>query len=312
MTVRARRLSIVEQEAQQAELLGALQAIDTPSALQLAEMLARCRASREKLRSGNDQPGLLALLSKNGRYRCRHAACWSCRPRLIRGLARKQAPRFGNTDNRFCSLVTIADSMTAELSRMHARVIGIRRGLRDRRNRTARTRVPWRTVEAIGHVEPDPYLTHDIQQLAPEQAALVRMLPVLAHGGSGRMWIVRAHLAVRHEGIGHDELLEVLALQFPGVGRVHVQPFHENRPAQENAGYVIGYGIKHEQRYDVGSLSEAWPVAWKAEYWAWLHGIRRRLQPLRISLGPQRPTQTVILGHQGFQSQILGPVSNWV
>jgi hypothetical protein len=143
----------------------------------------------------------------------------------------------------------------------------------------------------VGHVELDPYWRDDMQHLAPDQAALIPALPVLARGGDGPLWVVRVHLAVRHDDIGRGELVEVLGHQWPGAGRVHVQGFFEDQLAQENAGCVLSYAIKHAQEYDVGEVSEGWPVCWQVAYWTWLHGMRRGLQPLRVSVGPQRADQ---------------------
>lgn len=290
MTARMRRPYIVVQEAQQDKLIDSLRACGSPHAFHLADKLTRCRASREKLRAWGGRPDLRALLSEKGRYRCEHHACWSCRRKRTADFAKKEAPRFGDADNRFCSHVTIADAVTGDLGVVRQRVTAMTRGFRDRRDAAAAGRAPWCAVEAVGHVELDPYLPEDIENYFPDQQALIPSLPVLARADDGGpMWVVRAHLAVRHDGIGRGELEEVLKRQWPGAGRVHVAPFHEDQPAQENAGTVICYGTKHEHQHDVGDMSERWPVSWQAQYWAWLHEMKRGLQPLRISVGPRRP-----------------------
>lgn len=290
MTDRVRRSYIEMLEAEQDELLAALRDDGSPHALHLADKLARCRDCREKLRRWGGRPDLRHVLGKEGRYRCEHHACWSCRRAKIRKFAKKEASRFCNADNEFCSHVIIADSVTGDLSEIRQRVAAMARALRDRRDTTAATRPRWRSVEVIGHVELDPYLPHDEGSLAPDQMALIPMLPVLANGGGGQMWIVRAHLAVRHDGIDRSELVEVFGRQWQGAGRVHAVPFHADKLAQENAGRVISYSIKHKFAHEVGEVSFRWPVAWQAEYWSWLHQLGRGVQPLRISVGPQQVT----------------------
>ena len=288
MTDRVRRSYIEEQEAEQDELLAALHDDGALHALHLADKLSRCRDCREKLRRWGGRPDLRHVLGEGGRYRCEHHACWSCRRAKIRKFAKKEAPRFCNADNDFCSHIIIADSVTGDLSEVRQRVTAMARALRDRRDTTATTRARWCSVEVIGHVELDPYLPHDQDNLAPDQKALIPTLPVLANGGDSHMWIVRAHLAVRHDGIGRDELVEVFSRQWQGAGRVHVVAFHDNKLGQDNAGRVISYSIKHEFKHEVGEMSSRWPVAWQAEYWSWLHQMGRGLQPLRISVGPQQ------------------------
>lgn len=142
-----------------------------------------------------------------------------------------------------------------------------------------------------GHVELDAHWTPDIPRLAPDQRALIPTLPVLAHPrDDGVLWVLRVHLAVRHPGIGRGELEEELSRQWPGTGRVHVASFHEHQPARENAKSVLSYGIKHTQRTDVGLLSKRWPLSWQVAYWVCLHAMRRGSQPIRITVGPRRPT----------------------
>lgn len=288
MTGRVRRSFIEVQEAEQDELLVALRDDGAPHALHLAEKLSRCRECREKLRRWGGRPDLRHFLAEGGRYRCEHHACWSCRRAKIRKFAKKEAPRFCNADNEFCSHLIIADSVAGDLAVVRQRVAAMARALRDRRDATATTRTPWRSVEVVGHVELDPYLPHDEGSLAPDQKALIPTLPVLASGDGGHMWIVRAHLAVRHDGISRDELVEVFGRQWQGAGRVHAMAFHDDKLAQENAGRVISYGIKHKFEHEVGEVSSHWPVVWQAEYWSWLHQMGRGLQPLRISVGAQQ------------------------
>lgn len=288
MTGRVRRSFIEVQEAEQDELVAALRDDGAPHAVHLADKLTRCRDCREKLRRWGGRPDLRHVLGESGRYRCEHHACWSCRRAKIRQFARKEAPRFCNADNEFCSHLIIADSVTGDLAVVRQRVAAMARALRDRRDATATTRLPWRSVEVVGHVELDPHLPHDEGSLAPDQKALIPTLPVLANGGGDHMWIVRAHLAVRHDGISRDELVEVFGRQWQGAGRVHAVAFHDDKLAQENAGRVISYGIKSEFKHDVGEVSSRWPVVWQAEYWSWLHQMGRGLQPLRISVGAQQ------------------------
>lgn len=302
MMARAPRPYIAEKEAQQAELIEGLMVDGGPYALHLADKLSRCRKSREKMRAwGGRPPDLRDILGKDGRYRCEHHSCWSCRRAKIRSTAKKGAGRFWDADNQFCSLITIADSVTGDLSEVRQRIAIIVRSLRDRRDAEAEAGTLWASVEAVGHVELDPYWAADIQHLAPDQVALIPSLPVLSHAGDGVIWVIRVHLAVRHDGISCDELQEVLCRQWPGIGRVHLEPFHEDRSAQDNAGRVLSYSIKHIQQVDMGFVTERWPVSWQVSYWTWLHQMGRALQPLRVSLGPQRvkPSTSNLRDHQG-------------
>jgi hypothetical protein len=291
MTDRACRSFIAVQEAEQDELLAALRDDGAPHALHLAHKLQRCRDSREKLRRWGGRPDLCTVLREGGRYRCEHHACWSCRRAMIHKFAKKEAGRFWDADNQYCTHITIADSVTGDLAEVRQRVMTMARALRDRRDATAATRAGWRNVEVVGHVELDPFILLDLDNLAPDQRALIPTLPVLVNG-QDHMWVVRAHLAVRHDEVERGDLVEGLRRQWLGVGRVHAAAFHSDRPAQENAGHVLSYGIKHLMRHCVGEIPSRWPVAWQVEYWSWLHEMRRGLQPLRIALGAQQTTST--------------------
>lgn len=287
--IRAARSFIVEQEEQQAALIEGLRASGDTDAVHLADKLSRCREGREQMRAwGGRPPDLRAVLGKDARSRCEHYACWSCRRKRIRDDATKGASRFWDANNRYCSHVTIADSTTGDLGEVRQRAAVISRGLRDRRDAAAETWSRWRAVEAIGHIELDPYLPCDIPNLAPDQQALIPSLPVLAHGGDGATWVIRAHLAVRHDGIGRGELAEVLGRQWPGDDRVHIADFFEHQLPQENAGAILSYSIKHRQDIDVSMMSDQWPVGLQVDYWSFVHRMRRGLQRLRISVGPQQ------------------------
>ncbi len=288
-TIRARRSHSEKQKAWQAELIRGLQDSGNPDALHLADKLTRCRQSRERLQAWGGRPDLRDVLSKR-RYRCEHHACWSCRRSEIRAYATKEAKRFDGADNHFCSLVTVADAVTGDLSEVRQRIKDIRRSLRDRRDKTTKRHSGWASVEIVGHAELDPYWASDIPHLPPDQRVLIPTLPVLAHAGDGDvLWVLRVHLAVRHPGISRGELAKELSCQWPGTGRVHVASFHEHQPARENAKSVLSYGIKHAQRSDVGPPSKRWPLSWQVSYWTWLHAMRRGLQPLCIAFGPRQP-----------------------
>ncbi|MCG7362460.1 hypothetical protein MHZ93_14445 [Roseomonas sp. ACRSG] len=41
------------------------------------------------------------------------------------------------------------------------------------------------------------------------------------------------------------------------------ESFYEDELAQENAGCLLSYGIKHQHKYDVGEMSENWPLSWR-------------------------------------------------
>lgn len=302
---RAPRPYIIEQEAQQAELIDGLRINDDSSAIHLANKLSRCQESREKMRTwGGRPPDLRAVFGKDARYRCEHHACWSCRRAKIRTTAKKDAHRFWDADNEFCSHATIADSTTGDLSEIRQRVAVIVRGLRDRRDAAAEKWALWALVEVVGHVELDPYWATDIQHLAPDQQALIPTLPVLSHADAdGVVWVIRIHLAIRHDGISRDDLQEALSRQWPGTGQVHLDPFHEQRSAQDNAGRLLSYSIKHTQQVDIGFTTERWPVQWQVSYWTWLHQMGRAMQPLRVSVGSQRvkpcmsPTSSMPIDH---------------
>ncbi|SDB55802.1 hypothetical protein [Belnapia rosea] len=294
MTNRVRRNLIEVMEAEQGELLAALYDNGAPHAVHLADKLSRCRACREKLRRWGGRPDLRHVLAaEGGRYRCEHHACWSCRRAKGRGIAKREAARFCNADNEHCSHLTIADSVTRDLSVVRQRVTAMARALRDRRDAMARANPSWRGVEITGHIELDPYWPDDLESLAPDQRALIPSLPVIAHVGEGHMWVLRGHLAVRHDGIARDEVVEAFSRQWQGVNRVHAVAFHDDKLAQENAGHVVAYSIKHLHKHDVGEMSLRWSVAWQVEYWSWLHEMGRGLQPLRISVGPQQMKNSV-------------------
>jgi hypothetical protein len=288
MMIRASRSYIAEQESRQDELIEGLSLNGDSIAHHLVLKLGLCRESRERMRAwGGRPPDLKAVFGKDRRYRCEHHACWSCRRAKIHGVAKKDAARFWDADNQSCSHVTVADSTTGNLSEVRQRVVAIVRSLRDRRDAAAETRPLWAAVEIVGHVELDPYWADDIGHLAPDQHALILTLPRLAHVDD-IVWVIRIHLAVRHDGISRYALQTEMSRQWPGADRVHLEAFYEYQSAQENAGRVISYSAKNRHQVNVGFITELWPISWQVSYWTWLHEMGRALQPLRVSVGPQR------------------------
>ncbi len=126
---RANRSFIAVQEALLADLIRGLRESGDPDALHLAGKLTRCQESRERLCAwGGRPPDLRGVFGKDGRYRCEHHACWSCRRKRIRDFAKKEAFRFNNSNNRYCSHLTIAVAVTGDLGEVRQQVAVIVRG----------------------------------------------------------------------------------------------------------------------------------------------------------------------------------------
>jgi hypothetical protein len=289
------RDTIEEKEREQAKFIAALRSSGDEISIDLADRLSRCRQSRERLRAWAGPPHLHDVLSKNGRYRCERHGCWSCRRGRIREVAVREAPRFANADPRFCSLITIADSLTFDLETVKERVTQMTRALRDRRDAMVARRPRWRQVEFVGHVELDAVLAQDVERLPPDQHHLLPQLPVVTRAGGDVVWVIRAHLAVRHEGVDQEEVVGVLRQQWPG-DRVHAKQFDDGL-ALENAGRILSYSQKAQQVTTLDLLAkpwrERWPVGWQVTFWTWVHRLRRGFEPFRISVGPRRPPRAL-------------------
>lgn len=287
--MRGSRSWIEEQEARGAELVAALSASGEPGAVDLAGKLSRCAEHRARLRAWG-RVDHRHVLSAEGRYRCASHACWSCSRRRRRQIGEKAGEQFRDADSRWCSHVTVGLAVTGDLSVVREAVTVARRALRDRRDAASRVSPAWCAVACIGHVEVDAILPDDVPSLAPERRALVEGLPVLAHPVEGApLWIVHLHVAMRHEGVGREEVGAVLSRQWPGVQRVHVMPFDEGQLPAEAAGAVAAYSAKGREASRIGDVVDEWPVAWRAAYWSWLHAAGRALQPLRVTLGAKAP-----------------------
>ena len=286
---RAVRSFVIKQEAEQAALIEALVASGDLVAADLAEKLGRCRTHREQLRAWGGKPDLRSVLGSGGRIRCGLHACWSCSRRLVRKISTKAAERFHDADVQWCSAVTVGIALTGDLAEVRDAVVAFRRGLRDRRDATARARSRWTTLEAVGHVELDAHWQSDIQHIAPERRAMVESLPVLAYPGAGEpFWVIHAHLACHHPDIDRAEVKDVFTRQWAGPNRVHVEAFHDHQLPAYAAGSVVSYSVKNAQCSAIGHLEEEWPVSWRSAWWTWLHGMRRGLQPLHVALGARR------------------------
>lgn len=275
--------------------------VDDPMARDLGERLRRCEEAYERNRVWRTEGRVIG--DTNIYFRCRRPACLRCRKVIVARATDKAQVRFCDVDNRDASFMTTLLSPTAELAALPDIIKQARRKFRDRRNAAARKWSCWGGVGLTGFVEVDARFVCDIPHLRPKlSAALQALTPYGCGAGADRLWIPHLHALVYHPGVSRQELLELFARDFPGPYRVNIQRFHVNKAVFDNVGRLISYGAKQAHTFSRdGTLKERYPIRWLAEYYVWLHSLRRSLQPLSVSLKPKK------IGADGAARLLLPP-----
>lgn len=270
-----------------AELVAELRRLGDPAGVDLASRLWCCQCNRLERRSGVVLAGWPRL--------CRSVACPSCRRWLARSWRDRAADRLAFADAQTCSLVTIMLARCGDLDAVRDAVRDLRVELRNLRDRRARVNRQWRDVQAVGLVELDAVAPHDIPLLPSQRRDVIEALP----GGVSDdvVWLPHLHLAISAPHLSHGDVRHALEAQWPGVaGRVDLVPFRD-RDAGAGAGGVVAYAGKHQMTTRLlDGVEVAWPLAWQARYWTWLHSMRCGLAPLRVRLGARRVASPLVPG----------------
>lgn len=283
--MRCTNATIRREDARLLHLLSALRKIGSPDAQHLADRLHRCRAGR-LARRGDVASAL------RWPWRCRSVACWACRSAITGRKSRQAHEDFEGRDNADCSYATIVLARVGDLSSIRDLVRGARRDVRNLRDTRSRLVGPrWRSVEFRGVVEVDAIHPMDTHLLEENRRELIPSLPQIG-AAADVVWLPHMHLTVHHPGLDRAELHNALTRQWPGEHRVHVRAFDLDNDASVNAWQTTGYSLKHRMSNKFRCthersvwVIEEWPMSWQAAYYAWMHSMRRGLQPLTIRVG---------------------------
>ena len=299
--MRSTKQEIGREDRRLCELIDGLNAMATPGALDLANRLTRCRASRIQRRGD-------VVSAMQWGYRCRTVACWSCAKSRIARKALRVMDAFSTAENDDCSLLTVCLSRTSDLELMSPIVRCARKAVRNLRDRYAAKDPYWNSVSLAGAVEIDSVASDDVMLLPPLRRELVSMLPMVGVAEGSTLWLPHMHLCVHHPDVDRDEIRDAFATRFLGNHRVDVTPFRHDptdlaegyTEAEINAYHTGNYAFAQDcntsftDPYDRGSsVREQWPIAWKAEYFVWLHETGRSLQSLQVVVGARKATLDV-------------------
>jgi hypothetical protein len=199
----------------------------------------------------------------------------------------KASALFRTADNASTTLVTIRLPRTYDLATIEEKVRILRRRLRVIRDDAARKWDSWCAVRMFGFVEIGVVRESDIWLLPRGLREAVLSYPVDGWSEDGDpVWLPHLHVIVHHKGVARRDLQKVLAKRFPGV---HLRAFYLDKTFDENVCKLAGYGLKRTPPVEFeGGWKEEWEVAWKARYYAWLHGMGRGVQRLEVRVGPKR------------------------
>ena len=235
------RLSSASKLEETHQLREAFLCMDCPVADDLARRINSCVAERKeewRWRAGGTRLEWLVF------QRCGRLACPFCHPVVVRRAMAKASSAFSTAGNEHASLVTIHLARTGDLNALRDIIGDARRKLRDCRDAAARKWERWGGLQMFGYVEVGAVSEPDIQFLPPERQEAVLSSPMISCMGADPNWLPHLHMLVRHEGIGRKELQAILTRRFPGSRRVHVQAFHLDKDAVENAEAIIRYTLK--------------------------------------------------------------------
>lgn len=281
--MRRTKSQVVAMEEHVTKLVGALRAIGEPTHLDLANRLRGCQEQRAERRAG--------LRDRIDRP-CRSIACPHCRRSRGKTWREKASDLMANADHASTSHATIMLARAGNLPAVRPVIQQMRNAIRALRDRRGRRDRRWRNVSLVGIVEIDLLEPGDIRFLATKRRALITELPYV-EPSHDLVCVPHLHAVVSHPGLDRQAVEEELSRLWPGVGRVKVEPLHDG-PVEEEAGGIIGYAAKHSMQNDFKDFAKL-PVPFNlaAEYWAWLHGLKSGIQPLRFKMRSMKPSQIV-------------------
>lgn len=228
----------------------------------------------------------------DGQFTCRTHGCPRCRGREVAKQVRKATSTFTDLDNGDLAFASVVIGVTTDVRDIRAT---FQKFAKDTRNLVAanrRLRKRWLRFGATFWLETDAMLGDDFGHLAPDKMEQLGELAPMFFGASGPVWIVTVHGLVAHPGIDHQEVRAELARRWPGHKRVDVTPFWTDAPKQDNLRRTINYALKHECRTHLGRVTDRWPDAWRAEYYADLTEWSRGFQSTRFSISSKLEKHT--------------------
>jgi hypothetical protein len=281
---RSTREGIRQREAEQRELIAALQNSVEPVQHDLAGRLHRCQQAREARRRWHDYS---AAVSDSSPQRCRLFSCSTCRRSIIRHWQDKARWQFKDANSENCSTACITLARTAQVWAIRNIVLKARKDFGNLR--AAMNRQPggwrWQSLRTLGMVKPELTIIKVAALPAPDQPALESGL--LITSGSTDLWQPCVHLMVHHPLLDRTELVRGITRQWPGAGCVNILPFSPLRSAADNAADIVGNSLERFERSVSHETDAGWPLHRSVEWHTWLFSQRRGFQPLGISSQPQ-------------------------
>lgn len=284
---RTKKAVIENLEARTSNIISNLMSFGDDVSVDLADRLLRCQHER---RARARAQALTGRPFQGWPIRCLSPACWSCRRSIVAKWQNRVRERFANAENDHCTLLTIAISRLGSLYPAQALAKKFRRDLRNVRDVQARKAAGWASVSMFGHLEFDALEATDVVRLGTSRQTLIPTLPVVGGAPDATLWVPHVHLVVEHPKVGRDELKRIFGEQWPGQNRVDAKPFDQDFDAPDNAAACVGYSLKFRSTTVFADATAIdWPVAWVAQFWSWLHSLRRGIQPLQINVGAKLP-----------------------
>ena len=226
----------------------------------------------------------------NNEWRCHAPACQRCRPRYVRRQQRQALEGLAGATNEQCSMVTVVLGIADDVEDIASIWDKGRSDLRNRINAQRRQDRRWRNAMLTGWVEADPIIYDDVAMLGSQQRSVLAYLnqPRWRLDG-GPCWVVHLHGLIYHPEIDWQAWQRELSDQWPGEGRVDVEPFFKNRALFQNVNSIVRYATKFKAGRVVEGAYDAWPSPFVAEYYDWVDEYSRGWQSLRIRIGPSWP-----------------------
>ncbi len=144
----------------------------------------------------------------------------------------------------------------------------------------------WRSVMAFGMVKIDAITLYDTTLPTPSVAP-----------ADNKLWLPCANLAIHHPHLDRAELARAVMRRWSGSRRVTVQPFEANQSAADNVAEIVRFLLEQSRQVGFDDTDGQWPAPWRAEFYSWLFGLQRGLQPLGISLRPQQDEDMLHAGN---------------
>jgi hypothetical protein len=281
---RSTRDVIRQREAEQRELIAALQDSVEPIQHDLAGRLHRCQQAREARRRWHD---CSAIMSGSSPQRCRLFSCSTCRRSIIRHWQNKARWQFAGAYNDNCSTAHITLARTSQVSAIRHIVLKARKDFGNLRTSMNRQQGGWRwqSLRVLGMVKPKLTVTNVTALPAPDQPVLQSAFLTTSSGTD--LWQPCVHLLVHHPLLDRMELVRRTMRQWPGAGCVNIVPFSPLRSAVDNAADIVGNSLERFEPSVSDETDAIWPLHRRAEWHTWLFSQRRGLQPLVISSQPR-------------------------